>query len=550
VPDNRIWIVCSDLTVTSGGAINANGKGYIGGRPGGLDGSGPGGGGSVSRSGGYGGFGGNGGGGTYGSATAPTDPGSGGGGWSTSAGGGNGGGAILIDASGAVVVDGTISADGDTGYANNCGGGSGGSIYITCNTFSGNGGIVRAKGGNKQIYSNSSGGGGRIAVIYDTGAQALLPVPSVVFSAAPGAETATLSRSGDVGTLYFPDSRFLAETIVHSGQWMAPGFDRWAPENLIISNAWIRFIEQDFELTVSNSFTMLGGNIPLNRFDITPASISCGGDFVITNISGVTSGSYVYLYMPSNSIPSEDGCGASVTVGGTLSVSPNSVIYPHCHPTNGAGVGFYMRDFVLSAGAKVNADTLGFAGGTNLTDHGKGPGRTLSTGFAGGSGYGGTGGCSVAYNVGGVVYGSSNAPVHPGSGSGYSSWGPGPAGVAGGGMVRLTASRSVILNGAITANGGAPSLNWGGSSGGGGIYIYCRWFSGSGSLSARGANSPPYHGGGAGGGGRIAVWREKDMSSLSSVSVAGGAAGSGTGGGVGTIVWVDVPPPGTVLMMQ
>ena len=109
----------------------------------------------------------------YGSSNAPTGPGSGGGKIVTAplATGGSGGGAIRIEASGAVTMNGTITANGsfpvDSSYG---GGGSGGSIYIMCNTFGGDtNGVLRAAGGDGIAGGSGDGGGGgggRIAVWY------------------------------------------------------------------------------------------------------------------------------------------------------------------------------------------------------------------------------------------------------------------------------------------------------------------------------------------------------------------------------------------------
>jgi hypothetical protein len=98
-------------------------------------------------------------------------PGSGGGWYQNIIGmqGGRGGGAIRIAAAGRVTVNGLLSANGDFGeYA--AGGGAGGGIFITCNSFGGDGGVLRARGGDGQYYSplyaGGGGGGGRIAIWY------------------------------------------------------------------------------------------------------------------------------------------------------------------------------------------------------------------------------------------------------------------------------------------------------------------------------------------------------------------------------------------------
>ena len=166
---NRVWVACSDFTVCPGGVINVDNKGYAG-----RNGSGRGTdyGFSGTGGGGYGGQGGQAwveaaGGQPYGSTNAPLDPGSGGGydtGYSDN--GGAGGGAVRIEAAGAVTLDGTVSANGESEnqYA---GGGSGGGILIIGGSFTGGaGGILRANGGDFSSRGGG-GGGGRIAVWVD-----------------------------------------------------------------------------------------------------------------------------------------------------------------------------------------------------------------------------------------------------------------------------------------------------------------------------------------------------------------------------------------------
>jgi hypothetical protein len=171
---NRVWVVCSNLTINAGGKILADARGY-------LTENGPGRGyphGTFWGCGG-GGYGGKGsfgqwgtGGVTNGSLNEPLNPGSGGGGIEAgSNAGGNGGGAIRIEADGVVTVHGTVTANGANAVRPGNmggGGGSGGGIYVTCATFGGSSsGILRANGGNGIMglgAGGGGGGGGRIAV--------------------------------------------------------------------------------------------------------------------------------------------------------------------------------------------------------------------------------------------------------------------------------------------------------------------------------------------------------------------------------------------------
>ncbi|MBW1859722.1 MAG: hypothetical protein JRI70_06495, partial [Deltaproteobacteria bacterium] len=167
-------IYSTDIVISAGSSINADGQGFRGSQGPGR--------GLERAGGGYGGRGGNSvgadGGSTYGSADSPTALGSGGG---ANAGlyyrGGPGGGAIKLVVAGTILVDGTLSANGSNGtYSGGAdgGGGSGGSIWIASGTLSGSG-TVSANGGMgfREQYVGA-GGGGRIDVsdtVYDfTGA--------------------------------------------------------------------------------------------------------------------------------------------------------------------------------------------------------------------------------------------------------------------------------------------------------------------------------------------------------------------------------------------
>ena len=141
-----VTVTCSVLTIDSGSAFSADGQGYAGGIPAYQTGSGPGGGSGGGGGGAGGGYGGTGGyssqwrypGRTYGSATQPTDLGSGGAADDHSGDfGGNGGGAIKLVVSGALTVNGTISANGGNGQYDGGAGGAGGSIWIAAGVVEG-----------------------------------------------------------------------------------------------------------------------------------------------------------------------------------------------------------------------------------------------------------------------------------------------------------------------------------------------------------------------------------------------------------------------------
>ncbi|MCC6425531.1 MAG: immunoglobulin domain-containing protein [Phycisphaerales bacterium] len=154
--------VLGDITIDPTGVIGGDGRRYpatlgpAAGSPG-----------SSGGGGGYGGAGRNAasgalGGGTYGFASYPDNLGSGGsddtGSGGVSAGGG--GGKIHLISPGHIIVNGTLSANGQNYVSNEAGAGSGGSIYALATEIGGSG-IISANGGNATI--GGSGGGGRIA---------------------------------------------------------------------------------------------------------------------------------------------------------------------------------------------------------------------------------------------------------------------------------------------------------------------------------------------------------------------------------------------------
>ncbi len=526
---------------TSG--FNADGKGYAG-SPNGVttNGYGPGGGGTTAGGGGggggYGGLGGNnnastGAGSTYGVASAPYQPGSGGGGSSsgTSA-GGAGGGLIWIQATqGAVTVNGRISANGtfltSALGGNRAGGGSGGGIYIACSIFAGTNGTVSAAGGWAGQSFPGGGGGGRIAIVVDTNAQASASPVSVQFQCGGG-----LGQSGGFngtpGTVYVTSSQILP-TVWTNGGGVLQGFSSWAPTQLAITNSQLSFFSR-VQLNVSNDISLAGTtNNPATLLTLTNASsFSCGGNMSISNaalysypdvdttmptlvvngnVSLVNTGRlYVFAAMTNATSPT----GAWVNVGGVLSLTNGSAVYPYSNATNGGSVYFTVKDLSLNdTSSGFNADAKGYQGapaGVTTNGFGPGGGRATTSAGAGGGGYGGAGGYGGTTTNGGLAYGASNSPpVYAGSGGGTHSDGLG-AGGNGGGLIAILASGTITLNGYLTANGVTTGTQREGGGSGGGIYLKCRTIQGTaGSLSANGSIGCNY-GGGGGGGGRIQVW--------------------------------------------
>ena len=458
IPEHRIWLQGSNITVTATGTLNADSRGY-------QRGYGPGGGkGWDARpKGGGGGYGGAGsvgeegaGGPAYGDPALASQPGSGGNIATVS---GHGGGAIRLRAGGNVRIDGTLTVRGGNGGGHGAGG-SGGGISLVCETLQGNG-QIRADGGNHN-QSGGAGGGGRIAIHYNPVAQAALPIPGVKFSAY--SELLSYTYDSEMGTLYLPDAFFLTETLSGKRFWhtrlVIPGWTSWHPANLILNDCVIA-LPAGFDLTVS-------------------------GNLVLTN------NARLFVKAAFTNAPSER-FGMTVQVGDNLIVAPGCWIHPHADQTNGAIVRIRVAgDITIATTGGIMADAKGYLPQVgDLNGLGAGLGKTA------GGGYGGAGGKTG----GGAPYGEPAAfPRHPGSPGGFNTHRAG----SGGGAIHLTAGGTLHVDGTLTANGRLGIYGAGPGGSGGSILVFARRVTGSGALSAHGGDSNS--GSGTGGGGRIALW--------------------------------------------
>lgn len=190
-------VATNDITLNSGANINVQAKGY-------TCSNGPGTGGPYAAASTYANGGSYGGAGgrpdtsqptvLYGSATQPTNSGSGGACDSTGANSGSGGGVVMLKSTaGNIVVNGTVNANGGNGAWTYGAGGSGGSIWLQGNKVSGNG-TLSANGGSPYSAAGAAGGGGRIAFTYSNNLQVISSTPNNGLVA--GGNTVTLSGDG------------------------------------------------------------------------------------------------------------------------------------------------------------------------------------------------------------------------------------------------------------------------------------------------------------------------------------------------------------------
>jgi hypothetical protein len=417
----------------------------------------------------------------------------------------NGGGVVRVIASGSVVVNGAVSADASdhTALQTYSGGGAGGAIYITCAALGGSGGLFSARGSGGHVYDAKNGagggGGGRIAINYAS----LSGTPSLGFTTLPGTgcvyRTAGDLRSSWLGTLWFPNTNLLSTTLtMFDGFINVPGFTAWSPASLTLNSASLG-LNAGFNLNVAGDIVINGTNGMLLAY--TNATVACGGNLTVTNsgqlrvYSGLTNGA-------------TDGYGALVNVGGDMTVASNAWVYPYAETNSGGSVLFRMNNLTVASFGGISADGAGFR---NSWGPGRGTNCTPGQAYGGGGGYGGAGGMggnNGVYWPGGPTYGSTNAPIMPGSGGGWYQNIIGMQGGRGGGAIRIAAAGKVTVNGTLSANGDFGDYAAGGGSGGG-IFVTCNAFAGDGVMRVRGGDGQyynPVYWAGGGGGGRIAIW--------------------------------------------
>ncbi len=230
----------------------------------------------------------------------------------------------------------------------------------------------------------------------------------------------------------------------------------------------------------------------------------------------------------------EQTTNSSIPDGGTVLVS-----YSY-YGSVSAGLDLMVTGVVwVASDSEITANDIGYGSGF-------GPGAGSSSGnmffFGSGGGYGGSGGMSLSNAVGGVCYDSLYQPSIAGSGGGSSYAGTGGNG---GGLVQITASGEVEIDGAISANGENATNSRSGGGSGGGIYISAPSVSGAGSITANGGLGAPDYGGGGGGGGRIAI--VCGMNNFSGTMTAYGGGGA-YNGGAGTVFTELTGAPGLLAL--
>lgn len=381
---------------------------------------------------------------TFGDYLAPDETGTGG---LSSSDSSRGGGFVGIVAD-ALVLDGSLIADGQVGPTYT-GGGSGGGVMIDVQSLSGTG-YIRANGGDHGASSSYGGGGGRVAVYYTDLSGFDLSGIECAGGVGGGAGGIYTKHTEDAfGRLTFDNLERTQNSAIPTVMALASNsFDRLDVRG-----------KARLDLTVSEPLDL--DSMVASNATVTFTGTVRGPDFVIVDTGWTQTGVFGF--------------------SNTVELSGSSVL------RHGAG---YADGLHIQA----KTVTVASASAVDVSSCGTGP-KAETTGRSGGS-YGGAG--EDKYGSACPVYGDPFAPAELGSG------GIGPSGLqsVGGGCLRITAD-VLTLNGVLRANGQDGGLYTGGGSGGA-IWVEADVLVGSGSLMANGGAAGA-SGGGAGGGGRVAV---------------------------------------------
>ena len=478
-----------------------------------------------------------------------------------------GGGIVRLKAS-SLILDGKISANGKLG-------GAGGSVRLEAANVAG-AGTVSADGGDSN-NGNSAGGGGRIAVHYQT---LSLPKTNVV---AAGGGNSSDTRAGTNGTVYFrqntPAGDKVTDELVADQRGrtildVAPlpelgtgtvtaingnvlTLSAAVPDSVI--GSWIEILDANsnviaaYEITARTSTTVTVQPAP--GFT-TPAPYrgSWKFDLVTTRNNGILEGHF--------RTPLIAGSGAAYIRAKTLAPAPfltgNEVLT--------------LRGALVEANGAVTAPALNLTQGANLThSYGKGP---LSINVAGTfsidstsavdltgrgfvdsqNGYGhwwggfnpggalgdasGSHGGVGAYAGGGtpgVTYDSPIDPIASGAAGGSGNQTCTFCTARGGGVARIKAGTLNIDGKIVAASAGGSTAGAGGA-----IRIDATTVSGTGEIRADAADAVntgfPQGQHQAGGGGRVAVYYQNLALDKSKITAAGGNSdGANEVGGAGTV---------------
>ena len=475
----------------------------------------------------------------YGSLYEPVDLGGGGG--CSYWGGGNGGGAVRLEAE-ELVLDGVLSADGESETEST--GGAGGSLWVKVGVLSGTGSL-QANGGKGNC--GYGGGGGRVALYYREASGFDLSRVTAYGGGSFCAGPWEVQRNGSAGTVYLKganqegviryDNNGLVsawETQLPSvpGKLTALGMDwvedsqaSWAPVSLV--GASLKLGGRLFRI-LSNTAVRL--TLECSGVDLTTL-VAVGDSYSFDFSKEFSFVGGEYFFTGDVSFSSLSLRNSRVTVNGTLNVAEELILQEGSLLTHSVStttvenrLSLQAKRISVDSTSRISADGKGYLGGfrdSNDTERGRTLGNVAgSNSFSGGShgGYGGYAEWETSpYGFLGKLYGSLYEPMDLGEGGGG-----GGRGGNGGGAIRLEAEE-LILDGVLSADGESALESTGGA--GGSLWIKVGVLKGTGSLQTNGGSGKCVYepGGSGGGGGRVALYyREASGFDLNRITAYGG----------------------------
>jgi hypothetical protein len=417
-------------------------------------------------------------------------------------------GSVVVIASGAATVDGTIDASGvphASGYTYEFSGASGGGIWLAASSFSfgANASLLASGENSANLNAYAPGGGGRIAVVegidpadYSILLSGSLPDGVQTTSLDPATVAHTVAGGANLdGTKASPGTAAKVETMnagaVNSINWTgATGTRDW--------------------FTRENWYPNL---VPGPAHDVycTNAAITVTNAITVRSLTIAGTSGFVFKALPApgaSDAASLYAAATTVVVSNRLEIGGRTTVTIKNDPVTGAAVKFACGDFLLGHDAAISANGGGWFWYASANDEyavdtaGAYQTRALGRGnsYNQGAGHGGLGGNSAAPY--GRTYGSAYAPFLPGSPNGIYNSAIGNS-HPGGGTVWIVCSGTLELDGTITAIGerstyGAPS--------GGGVWLAARGVTAGpdASVSAMGGTLTGDYGS-RGGGGRVSL---------------------------------------------
>ena len=408
-----------------------------------------------------------------------------------------------------------------------------------------------------------AGGGGMIAVtVTDEAAQAASDVTGLRLSSAPGRYPVAAvgcnslplydkyNTDAEPGTLSVGDGALFRQLFGKGLEGRIIGVTGFTHEgDFEWSWGQASFPVDGFAFRVTGDLTITSGNA---RFDLgevcwtnkrcavkdvwagrTPSRLVVGGDFTVAD--GAT------FSVRAAETNGTARWGAEVEIAGKMTIGDGAYVYAACDPVNLSVPHFTVDSLDVQAGGTLSANRRGAAGGWGSSGECSWltPGKNHYTGFgavgkdvyASGGSHGGLGGKSVSKSGAfhpnakqGETYDNPYRPFCPGAGGNVYGYGEGGTG---GGVIYVEALGDITVDGTVSADGWMSGyLSWSGSGdaavsavdnvgggAGGTVHLCGNAISGSGHISARGADGGnyAYSAAGAGGGGRVALWTDNGI---------------------------------------